>query len=59
MSQLRVGSYQQVHQVEQIDATQDEEKDLETLQRMEKGDFKLQSTEPCNGQRKGTLSYCL
>ena len=59
LSQLRVGSYQQVHQVEQIDATQDEEKDLETLQQTEKGDFKLPSIEPCNGGRKGTLSYNL
>ena len=61
LPQLRVGSYQQVHQVEQIDATQDKEKDLETLKQMENAVFKLQSLEPCNGQRRGTysLSYKL
>ena len=59
LPQLRIGSYQQVHQVEQIDATQDKEKDLETLKQMEKADFKLQSLEPCNGRRMRTLSYKL
>ena len=43
LPQLSIGPYQQVHKVEEIDAAQDEEKDLETLKK--NGKFHPPSTE--------------